>query len=145
MNKVILCGNLGQDPELKFTQGGEAVLKMRIATSERWTDKSGEKKESTEWHTVVLWGKRAEALSKILAKGRTVVVEGKIQSRSWDDKDGQKRYATDIKANDIQLVGGGGGSRDSGQGSASSPGKATDAFGGDAFPADYDDPTAIPF
>lgn len=135
MNKVILCGNLGQDPELKFTQGGEAVLKMRIATSERWTDKSGEKKESTEWHTVVLWGKRAEALSKILAKGRTVVVEGKIQSRSWDDKDGQKRYATDIKANDIQLVGGG-----NGGGQRNSP--PTSGVVDDPYGHDYDDSDA---
>ena len=107
LNKAILVGNLGADPELKFTQGGQAVLKLRIATTESYLDRNGERKERTDWHTVIVWGKRAEALNKILAKGRTVWVEGSIQTRSWEDKDGGKRYATEINARDIGLIGGG--------------------------------------
>ena len=86
LNKVMLIGNLGADPELKFTQGNQAVLKLRIATSESWMPKDGgEKQTRTEWHTVVLWGRRAEALNKILSKGRTIYVDGRIQSRQWED------------------------------------------------------------
>lgn len=108
LNKVMLIGNLGADPELKFTQGNQAVLKLRIATSESWTPKDGgEKQTRTEWHTVVLWGRRAEALNKILSKGRTIYVEGRIRSRQWEDQNGQKRYATDIVATDVLLLGGG--------------------------------------
>ena len=109
LNKAILVGNLGMDPELKFTQGGQAVLRIRMATTETYPNKAGERQERTEWHTVVVWGKRAESLNKILSKGRTIWVEGRIQTRSWEDKDGGKRYATDIVANQVGLVGGGGG------------------------------------
>lgn len=109
LNRAILVGNLGVDPELKYTQGGQAVLRMRIATTESFLNKGGERQERTDWHTVVVWGKRAEALNKILSKGRTVWVEGRIQTRSWEDKDGQKRYATEINATNVGLVGGGGG------------------------------------
>ncbi|HEY6879537.1 MAG TPA: single-stranded DNA-binding protein [Polyangiales bacterium] len=109
LNRAILVGNLGMDPELKFTQGGQAVLRIRLATSESFVNKSGERQDRTEWHTVIVWGKRAEALNKILSKGRTIWVEGRIQTRSWEDKDGGKRYATEINANNIGLVGGGGG------------------------------------
>ena len=108
LNKVMLIGNLGMDPELKYTQGGQAVLRIRLATTESYAKKGGEREERTEWHTVVVWGNRAEALSKILQKGKTIYVEGRIQSRSWDDKDGNKKYATDIVANDILLLGSGG-------------------------------------
>jgi len=109
LNRVLLVGNLGMDPELKFTQGGQAVLRIRLATSESFLDKTGERKERTEWHTVVVWGKRAEALGKILQKGRTIWVEGRLQTRSWEDaKDGTKRYATEINAANIGLVGSGG-------------------------------------
>jgi single-strand DNA-binding protein len=110
LNKAILVGNLGMDPELKFTQGGQAVLRIRLATTDSFLNKSGERQERTEWHTVVVWGKRAESLNKILSKGRTIWVEGRIQTRSWEDKkDGGKRYATEINASNIGLVGGGGG------------------------------------
>jgi single-strand DNA-binding protein len=109
LNKAILVGNLGMDPELKFTQGGQAVLRIRLATTESFVNKGGERQERTDWHTVVVWGKRAEALNKILSKGRSIWVEGRIQTRSWEDKDGGKRYATEINANNIGLVGGGGG------------------------------------
>jgi single-strand DNA-binding protein len=109
LNRAILVGNLGMDPELKFTQGGQAVLRIRLATSESYMNKSGERQERTEWHTVIVWGKRAEALNKILSKGRTIWVEGRIQTRSWEDKDGGKRYSTEINANNIGLVGSGGG------------------------------------
>lgn len=104
LNKVQLIGNLGMDPELKYTQGGQAVLRLRLATTERWGEK-GEKKERTEWHTVIVWGNRGEALSKILAKGRTIYVEGRIQSREWEDKDGGKRTSTEIVATQLLLLG----------------------------------------
>jgi single-strand DNA-binding protein len=110
LNRAILVGNLGMDPELKFTQGGQAVLRIRLATTDSYLNKSGERQERTEWHTVVVWGKRAESLNKILSKGRTIWVEGRIQTRSWEDKkDGSKRYATEINAQNIGLMGGGGG------------------------------------
>lgn len=112
LNRAILIGNLGADPELKFTQGGQSVLKMRLATSEKWKDKDGQTQERTEWHSVVLWGKRAEALAKFLTKGKTICVEGRIQTRSYDDKDGVKRYATEINATEVVLLGGGGGGGD---------------------------------
>lgn len=108
LNRACLMGYLGQDPELKFTQGGQAVLKMRLATTESYPDKKGQRQERTEWHTVVLWGKRAEGLSKYLSKGSQIYVEGSIQTRSWEDKkDGGKRYATEINAQKVLLAGGG--------------------------------------
>lgn len=117
LNRAILVGNLGMDPELKFTQGGQAVLRIRLATTESYANKAGERQERTEWHTVVVWGKRAESLNKILSKGRTIWVEGRIQTRSWEDKkDGSKRYATEINAQNIGLVGSGGGARSGGGG-----------------------------
>lgn len=109
LNRAILIGNLGMDPELKFTQSGQAVLRIRLATSESFVNRNKERQERTEWHTVVVWGARAEALNKILSKGRTIGVEGRIQTRSWDDKDGNKRYTTEINAQNIVLLGGGGG------------------------------------
>lgn len=116
LNKVMLIGNLGADPELKFTQGGQAVLSLRIATTERYVSKGGEKQEKTEWHSVVIWGNRAEALNKFLAKGRTIYVEGRLQTRSWDDKkDGTKRYKTEINAQNILLLGGGRGAGGGGE------------------------------
>ena len=90
VNKVILIGNLGANPEMRFTQGGQAVANLRIATTERWTDKSGQRQESTEWHRVVLFGKTAEVAQKYLTKGRQVFIEGRIQTRQWQDQQGQK-------------------------------------------------------
>jgi len=108
VNKVIIMGRLGQDPELQQTASGVAVCKMSIATSEVYTDKNGTKTETTEWHNVVVWQKQAENCAKYLSKGRMVYVEGKLQTRSWDDKQtGQKRYATDIVAQTVQFIDGG--------------------------------------
>ena len=109
LNKVMLIGNLGADPELSYTQSSQAVLKLRLATNESYVNKAGERQERTEWHRVVVWGKRAEALSKFLSKGRQLYIEGRLQTRSWEDKDGQKRFATDIVATEIVLLGGGAG------------------------------------
>ncbi|HEX5659510.1 MAG TPA: single-stranded DNA-binding protein [Polyangiales bacterium] len=133
LNRAILVGNLGMDPELKFTQGGQAVLRIRLATSESYVNKAGERQERTEWHTVIVWGKRAEALNKILSKGRTIWVEGRIQTRSWEDKDGGKRYATEINANNIGLVGGGGGRGGEGGGGGSYGGGGGSGGGGGGF------------
>jgi single-strand DNA-binding protein len=122
INKVILVGHLGADPDLRYTASGGAVCELRLATSESWKDKGGEKQERTEWHRIIVWGKTGEACAKYLAKGRMAYVEGRIQSRSYDDKDGVKKYITEIVASDVQFLGGGksegggrGASRDEGQ------------------------------
>src|SRR5580765_4700647 len=107
VNKVILVGNLGADPDMRYTPSGQGVCEMRIATSESWNDKNGQRQERTEWHRVVVWGKRAEVCSKYLSKGRQVYVEGRIQTRNYDDKEGNKRYITEVIANDVQFLGGG--------------------------------------
>jgi single-strand DNA-binding protein len=119
LNRVMLLGNLGADPELRMTPGGQAVLKLRLATSETYLDKNKVRQEKTEWHSVVLWGKRAESLSKILSKGDRLFVEGSLNTSSYDDKDGNKRYKTEVKALNVLLNGKGsgrseGGSRDAG-------------------------------
>jgi single-strand DNA-binding protein len=107
VNKTIILGRLGQDPELKYTPSGKAVCNFSVATSETWTDKSsGQKQERTEWHRVVVWGKLAELCNQYLSKGRQAFVEGKLQTRSWDDKDGNKRYTTEINAETVQFIGG---------------------------------------
>src|SRR4026207_2091386 len=109
VNKVILVGNLGRDAELRYTPGGAAVATLNMATTEVWNDKGGQRQEKTEWHRVVLWGKQAESLQEYLTKGKQIYVEGRLQTRQWDDKDGNKRYTTEIKADRITLLGGGGG------------------------------------
>ncbi len=114
LNRAMLIGNLGAEPELRFTQNNRAVLKFRIATTESYADASGERKEVTHWHNVVVWGKRAEALAKILTKGMQVYVEGRIENRSYDDKDGIKRSITEISASELKLLG----RRDGASGSA---------------------------
>lgn len=113
VNRATLLGNLGADPELRFTQGGQAVLNLRLATTEVYFDKDKEKKERTDWHNVTVWGKRGEALDKILSKGSRVFIEGRIQTSSYDDKDGGKRYKTEIVATNVILAGDakGGGAR----------------------------------
>jgi single-strand DNA-binding protein len=108
VNKAILVGHLGADPDMRYTPSGQGVCELRIATSESWNDKNGQRQERTEWHRIVVWGKRAEVCSKYLSKGRQVYVEGRIQTRSYDDKEGHKRYITEIIANDVQFLGGGG-------------------------------------
>jgi len=111
VNKVILVGNLGRDAELRYTPAGAAVATINMATTEVWNDKQGQRQEKTEWHRVVLWGKSAESLAEYLTKGKQVYVEGRLQTRQWDDKDGNKRYTTEIRGDRIVLLGGGGGGR----------------------------------
>ena len=106
INKVILVGNLGQDPELRYTGSGTAVCNMRIATSESYKDREGNQVENTEWHTVVAWARLAEICGEYLKKGRQVYIEGSLQTRQWDDKDGNTRYSTEIKAREMQMLGG---------------------------------------
>jgi single-strand DNA-binding protein len=164
LNRVMLVGNLGADPELRVTPSGQSILKLRLATTESYLDKGGTRQERTEWHRITVWGKRGEALSKMLAKGMTIFVEGRIQTSSYE-KNGEKRYSTDIVANNIFLSGrgrgsgaeqsyegggsrerahGGGGGAGSGGGRAPAPAggdEPGDAFSGDAaFEADDDIP-----
>ena len=107
VNKVILVGNLGRDIELRYTPGGAAVGKLRIATTDTWTDKnSGQRQERTEWHSVDLWGRQAETLQEYLLKGRQIYVEGNLRTRQWEDRDGNKRYSTDVRAERVVLLGG---------------------------------------
>lgn len=131
LNRVILIGNLGQDPELRFTPSNQGVLSLRMATTESYFDqKDSTRKELTEWHTVIVWGKRAEALNKILSKGSRICVEGKNKTRSWEDKNGGgKRYATEVVANNVILLGG----RGEGQSQGQHHGTQAAAGGGDSF------------
>jgi len=130
VNKVILVGNLGQNPELKYTPSGQAVCNLSIATNESWTGKDGTKQEKTEWHRLVLFGKLAELAGQYLQKGRQVYTEGKLQTRSWQDKDGQTKYTTEIVAQTLQFLGGNAG--------ANAGAGANKAAGG----ASYDAPNA---
>ena len=134
VNKAILIGNLGRDPELRHTQSGQAVVNFSIATSENWTDKSGEKQERTEWHRIVAWGKTGELCAQYLSKGRTVYVEGRIQTREWEDREGQKRTTTEINAQTVTFIGGRGdsGGAAGGGGSAAGGGGGTAGGGGNA-------------
>ena len=152
INKVILIGNLGQDPESRTTPGGTTVTNIRIATSESWRDKqSGEMKEQTEWHTVVLWSRLGEIAAEYLKKGSQVYIEGRLQTRKWQDKQGNDRYTTEIVAGEMQMMGGRGGgganqeTRDRRDPGADTPPQA--AAAGGAAPggtaADFDDD--IPF
>jgi single-strand DNA-binding protein len=109
-------GNLGRDSELRYTPGGAAVATLNLATTEVWNDRNNQRQEKTEWHRVVLWGKQAESLQEYLTKGKQIYVEGRLQTRQWDDKDGNKRYTTEIKADRITLLGGGSGGGRSGGG-----------------------------
>jgi single-strand DNA-binding protein len=134
VNKVILVGNLGRDPELRYTQSGQAVANFTLATTDRFGGKDGgERQERTEWHRIVAWARTAELCAQYLSKGRSVYIEGRLQTREWEDKDGQKRRTTEIVAQTVQFLGGreggGGGSRSSGGGG-----------GGDMPPMDSDAP-----
>ncbi|MGD8561428.1 MAG: single-stranded DNA-binding protein [Desulfarculaceae bacterium] len=108
INKAFLIGNLGADPEMKYTAGGTALCTFRLATSEVFKDREGNQQERTEWHRVVAWGKLGEICGQYLSKGRQVYVEGSIRTRSWDDQNGNKRYMTEINAREVQFLGGGG-------------------------------------
>jgi len=121
VNKVTLIGNLGADPEVRYTGNGSAVANIRLATAESWRDKeSGEQQERTEWHRIVFFSRLAEIVGEYLKKGSQVYIEGRLQTRKWQDRDGNDRYTTEIVANDMQMLGGRGGSSDSG-GSEYSP------------------------
>jgi len=135
VNKVILLGNLGKDPEVKFTPQGTAVAKFSLATNERFKDKDGNWQDRTEWHNIVCWARLAEIAGEYLKKGRSVYIEGRIQTHSWDDKQsGQKKYMTEIIANDLVLLGGkgaGGGGEESGSSRARSAQAASSGGGND--------------
>jgi single-strand DNA-binding protein len=106
VNKAIVLGNLGKDPEVRYTQGGQAVANFSVATSEQWTDKAtGNKQERTDWHKIVVWGKVAELCGQYLSKGRKVYIEGRLQTRDWTDKEGKKNYTTEIVANQVVFLG----------------------------------------
>lgn len=125
VNKVIILGNVGADPELRYTPGGAAVTNFNIATNESWTDNNSERQERTEWHRIVVWGRLAEICNQYLRKGSKVYIEGRLQTRSWEGQDGQKRYTTEIVAREMQMLdgrgdmegGGGGGGNNYGGGS----------------------------
>ena len=121
VNKVILVGNLGADPELKYTPSNRPVCNLSVATNEVWKDKAGQKQERVEWHRVNVWGDQAEHCSKYLAKGRMVYIEGRIQTRSWDDKEGKKRYTTEVVADRVVFLGGQGPGAEGGAGGGGGP------------------------
>lgn len=138
INKVILIGNLGRDPELRYTQSGQPVTNFSLATSEQFSKKDGTRDERTEWHRIVAWGRTAELCAQYLSKGRTVYVEGRLQTREWENREGQKQRTTEIVAQNVQFLGGprgsgagGSGSRDAGSG---------EGGGYDAPPPDDDIP-----
>lgn len=140
INKVILVGNLGRDPEVRYTPSGTAVANFNIATSERWKDKAtGEMQERTEWHRIVAWGKLGEICGEYLSKGRQVYIEGRIQTRDWEDKEGIKRYTTEIVANEMKMLG----TRDSGGAVRPSGPSTVPEYSGPPLPEDQDDD--IPF
>ena len=130
VNKVILVGNLGRDAELRYTPGGAAVATLNLATTETWKDKEGQKKEDTQWHRVILWGKTAESLQDYLTKGKQIYVEGKLQTRKWKDKDGNDKYTTEVRGDRVVLLSGGGGGARSEGGGAERPSRSSSADDG---------------
>jgi len=123
VNKVILIGNLGKDPEVRFTPSGQAKASFTVATTEKWKDQQGQLQQKTQWHNIVVWGKQAENCGQYLAKGRQVFIEGRIETRSYDDKDGNKRYITEIVARDVRFLGGGAGRAPAETGASVPPGE----------------------
>jgi single-strand DNA-binding protein len=136
INKAILVGNLGKDPELRYTASGQAVATFSLATTEKFKNKGGEQQERTEWHNIVAWGPLAEICGKYLVKGKQVYVEGRIQSRSYDDRDGNKRYITEIVISDMQMLGGRPG-EEGGSGAGARPSRSAGA-------APVREPVAVP-
>jgi single-strand DNA-binding protein len=137
VNKVILVGNLGRDPELRYTQGGSPVANFTLATNERWRDKDGNNQERTEWHRIVVWGRSAENCAQYLQKGSSVFVEGRLQTREWEDKDGNKRQTTEVNALSVQFLGGrgsGGGGRSPESGGSGPGGSGPEGPPGDDIP-----------
>lgn len=139
INKVIIVGRLGADPEIKTITSGQNVAKLNVATSENWTDRDGKKQERTEWHRIVVWGKLADLCGKYLSKGRQVYVEGRLQTRSWEDPQGQKKYTTEIVANTVQFLGDATGERSA---NTSTSSKETVDFGPEPT---FDSSEDIPF
>ena len=159
VNKAILIGNLGKDAELRYTSGGTPVASCRIATTERFNDREGNKKEDTQWHNIVIWGKTAEAIHTYLVKGKQIYIEGKLQTRKWQNKEGVDQYTTEVRADRVVLLGGGGGASGGGsspmsggaprpqsRGSYGAPSGGGDIGGGDDFsPVDTPNDDDIPF
>ena len=135
LNKAMIIGNLGADPEVNHTSAGNPVCNLRVATNETWTDKSGKKNERTEWHRVIVFGNQALNCQKYLSKGRQVFVEGRIQTRDWKDKDGNTKYTTEIVANNVQFLSGG---------SVSGGGEYDPKSGGGSFEQSFDE-SDLPF
>jgi single-strand DNA-binding protein len=129
LNKVMLIGHLGADPELRYTQAGAPVTNFNMATTESWNDREGGKKKRTEWHKVVVFGKLAEICNDYLRKGRQAYVEGRLQTRQWDDRDGNKRYTTEVVARDVIFLGGGGGTGGYAGGGHQAPGQPSEQDG----------------
>ncbi len=137
LNKVILIGNLGRDPELRYTQSGQAVANFTLATTESITKRDGEREDRTEWHRIGAWGKLAEICGEYLSKGRQIYVEGRIQTREWEDKEGNKRWTTEIVARNMQMLGRrseGPGSGEPAEPSSGSSGPAEVSGNGDDIP-----------
>jgi single-strand DNA-binding protein len=144
VNKAIIVGNVGRDPEVRYTQSGRAVASFSVATSERFQDKDGQNQERTEWHRVVAWGRLAEICGEYLRKGKQVYIEGRLQTRDWEDKDGHKRYTTEVIANVMQMLG----RRGEDGGSMSDEGSSRGSSGGDPLsqaPAGGASDDEIPF
>ena len=129
VNKVILVGNLGRDAELRYTPGGAAVSTLNLATTEVFKDREGQKKEDTQWHRVILWGKTAETLQDYLTKGKQIYVEGKLQTRKWKDKDGNDKYTTEVRGDRVVLLSGGGRGDGAGRGEGGGRSAPADDFG----------------
>jgi len=140
VNKVILVGNLGRDAELRYTPGGAAVATINMATTDVYKDREGQKKEDTQWHRVILWGRTAESLHEYLTKGKQIYVEGRLQTRKWTDKDGVEKYTTEIRGDRVVLLGGGGGGQRSGGGRPAAEGAPAAGGGYDPGPHDTGGP-----
>jgi single-strand DNA-binding protein len=145
INKVILIGNLGAEPEVRYMPNGRAIANVRLATAESWKDReTGQQQERTEWHRIVFYGPLAEIVKEYLHKGSQIYVEGRLQTRKWQDKDGQDRYTTEIVANEMQMLGGRGGGSSPMERDSSAPARSQSSSGGlDSAPPDFDDD--IPF
>jgi single-strand DNA-binding protein len=136
VNKVILVGRLGRDPETRYTGGGQAVANFSVATDETYKDRNGERQKRTEWHKIVVWGKQAEIAQQYLKKGSLIFIEGRIQSREWQDKEGQKRTSFEIVANNFRMLGGRAEGAAAGAAAGAGASRAADDFGSPAAPAD---------
>jgi single-strand DNA-binding protein len=140
LNMVQLIGNLGRDAEMRYTPGGQAVATLNLATTEVWYDKENQKQEATEWHRIILWGKLAESLNQYLTKGKSIYVQGKLQTRKWTDKEGVERYTTEINGRFVQLLGGGGDGGGGGRGRGRSRSESRDRqVGDDPYGSPIDD------